>query len=532
MARLRVTARPRQNQADDDGESIADIVHSPEELDEILNEEDGHQEEDEDENGDEDDESIADGQQARMRHERDELADRMMRNPVGDGSTKFYTNQNTLYLLHCLKHDREMLSDDAIDAFAAVGHGEEELSPHAKKQQDKERRRIARNLLSGDECPVKLELITGKRFLSYLLSLRNAKNNTRLSASSYQSKRSGLFHLFRSFRVPQPPTLKEDLKSAMKGLKRTVAREKQRGDGRIEVGKEPMSFALYKFLATNFLEMSGSDGFFGWCFLVLSWNLACRSSNTCTLQLKHFRWIEDCFAIFFAHQKNDQGGTKKHPRHIYPNPLEPVICPLLALTMYLLLFGHILSENGSLFPGNDQYIRFSKLLKRTIDLHRDTIISMGHDPEFIGVHSIRKGAATYASSGSTSGPSGAAVNLRVGWTLGNTQDLYIWYEAAGDQYCGRVLSGLPLSSHKFAIIGPRFFLNESVTQNIVSYAVKTCFVKGPANFEAILMHGLATCLFHYDFLCGALSNNHRVLSCALFKNNFNVLRGNIKAGLP
>ena len=228
-----------------------------------------------------------------MRHERDELADRMMRNPVGDGSTKFYTNQNTLYLLHCLKHDREMLSDDAIDAFAAVGHGEEELSPHAKKQQDKERRRIARNLLSGDECPVKLELITGKRFLSYLLSLRNAKNNTRLSASSYQSKRSGLFHLFRSFRVPQPPTLKEDLKSAMKGLKRTVAREKQRGDGRIEVGKEPMSFALYKFLATKFLEMSGSDGFFGWCFLVLSWNLACRSSNTCTLQLKHFRWIED-----------------------------------------------------------------------------------------------------------------------------------------------------------------------------------------------------------------------------------------------
>ena len=112
-----------------------------------------------------------------------------------------------------------MLSDDAIDAFATVDHGDEELSPHAKKQQDKERRRIARNLPAVDECPVKLELITGKRFLSYLLSLRNAKNNTWLSASSYQSKQSGLFHLFRSFRLPQPPTLKEDLKSAMKGLK-------------------------------------------------------------------------------------------------------------------------------------------------------------------------------------------------------------------------------------------------------------------------------------------------------------------------
>ena len=34
---------------DDDGESITDIVHSPEELDQILNEEDGHEEEDEEE---------------------------------------------------------------------------------------------------------------------------------------------------------------------------------------------------------------------------------------------------------------------------------------------------------------------------------------------------------------------------------------------------------------------------------------------------------------------------------------------------
>jgi len=167
----------------------------------------GHEEEDkeEDENGDDkDDESITDGESAWMQHERDQLADRMMRNPVGDGSTKSYTNQNTLYLIHCLKHDREMLSDDAIDAFAAVDHGDEELSPHAKKQQDKERRRIARNLPAGDAFPVKLELITGKRFLSYLLSLRNAKNNTRLSASSYQSEGLGLFHLFQSFRVPQP----------------------------------------------------------------------------------------------------------------------------------------------------------------------------------------------------------------------------------------------------------------------------------------------------------------------------------------
>ena len=60
--------------------------------------------------------------------------------------------------------------------------------------------------------------------------------------------------------------LQEELKSAMKGLKRQIAKEKQRGDGRIEVGKEPMKFELYKFLARKFLLCAGeihkSNAFF------------------------------------------------------------------------------------------------------------------------------------------------------------------------------------------------------------------------------------------------------------------------------
>ena len=86
---------------------------------------------------------------------------------------------------------------------------------------------------------------------------------------------------------------------------------------------------------------------------------------------------------------------------------------------------------------------------------------MGQDVKYLGVHSIRKGAATYASSGSTAGPSGAAMNLRVGWTLGIVQDTYIWYEAAGGQYMGHVLCGLPVNSYKFALLGLHFVLNSA-----------------------------------------------------------------------
>ncbi len=84
--------------------------------------------------------------------------------------------------------------------------------------------------------------------------------------------------------------------------------------------------------------------------------------------------------------------------------------------------------------------------------------ALGIDPNDIGVHSIRKGAATYACSGSTSGPSIAAVCNRAGWTMGKVKDTYIRYEAAQDQFVGRIVAGLNINSRSFAV-SPPFFLS-------------------------------------------------------------------------
>ena len=81
---------------------------------------------------------------------------------------------------------------------------------------------------------------------------------------------------------------------------------------------------------------------------------------------------------------------------------------------------------------------------------------MGED---IGTHSIlRKGATTYASSGSTAIPSSVAINNRGGWTLGTVQDVYMLYEKAGDHYVGRILAGLPVLSARFAVSEPNFWI--------------------------------------------------------------------------
>ena len=77
-------------------------------------------------------------------------------------------------------------------------------------------------------------------------------------------------------------------------------------------------------------------------------------------------------------------------------------------------------------------------------------------PTDIGTHSVRKGATSFCNGGSTVGPSGTAVNLRGGWTMGGIQDTYMRYERASDQYVGRTLSGLPINRKDFALLPPFF----------------------------------------------------------------------------
>ena len=457
----------------------------------------------------------------------------MIRNPICQNSIGGYNSQNVHFVLYCWRRDKPLLTDTATATIESV------LQEYTGRAQKKELRRAILNMLAGEgtSCPIKLELITGERFVAYLLGSKNAQGEN-LSNSTYGNKRAALHHLFRSFGQTQSQQLKNDLKEGLSGLKRTVAIEKQRGDGRVETGKEPMSFGLYKALCKWFLDVSGSDGVFGHLYLVLSWNLACRSVNTASIQLGHFRWAEDSFQIFFAHQKNDQTGERssRHPRNIYPNALDPIICPVLSVGLYMMYFPNVLSSNGPLFPGTHQYKRFSKLMNRVLRDNIEIVRRLGHDIKHVGTHSIRKGGATYASSGSTAGPSAAAVSLRVGWTQGNVQDIYIKYEAAGDQYVGRLLCGLPVNSSDFATVGPRFVLDGAAhDENTarINVFVQSCFLsRPPENWLAILTNCVASLLFHFDWLLDRFPNTHRIRNCYLFKSNVADLRLIAKCGQP
>ena len=118
--------------------------------------------------------------------------------------------------------------------------------------------------------------------------------------------------------------------------------------------------------------------------------------------------------------KNDQCEDRKcDPRHVYSNPQDPIICPILALAIYFSTFNLSGTKGSQLFPGDNQYKRFSKYLEKLCIKHEKEILSeFGIKIEDIGVHSLRKGAASFVSSGSTCAPPQVATNIRAGWSMG------------------------------------------------------------------------------------------------------------------
>ncbi|RHZ17319.1 hypothetical protein DYB37_006467, partial [Aphanomyces astaci] len=134
----------------------------------------------------------------------------------------------------------------------------------------------------------------------------------------------------------------------------------------------------------------------------------------------------------------------------------------------------------------------------------------------IGTHSIRKGAATFVSSGSTGGPSLVSICLRCGWSLGSVFERYMHYERAGDQFVGRVVAGLPLNQANFAVLPPHFVDNNS---DAVVAALDVTFptLSKVASMRGILAHGMASLVRHFDYVVDTLPAKHIVFGTPIFR---------------
>gem|GEM_PF-6093841 len=173
-------------------------------------------------------------------------------------------------------------------------------------------------------------------WLEHLRSQREAGGNSENGAfafSTLSGHRSGLFDLYRHYGFEMPSDLSNSLRKDFKGVKRTVAKgASETKDVKVSSGKDPLSFEGYKILGNFSLKQTGTEWIFFRTMLIICWNLICRANNGIKILYNHMEFFEDALKIYIIHQKNDQEGDRpRDGKHIYANPLNPDICPLLAL---------------------------------------------------------------------------------------------------------------------------------------------------------------------------------------------------------
>jgi hypothetical protein len=403
--------------------------------------------------------------------------------------------------------------------------------------------------------PVLAEDIKG--FFTWLLDV-HFKDKPPPALPTIRAYKSALVDLYRQHKMKVDDSLDHELEAMLSGYKKQVASLKLDGKMPVFEGKYHLTFDGYRILSSGLLTSSPfGQGLFGWAFLVLQWNLIARCATVSSIMMEHVNWEGDALLITTPKQKADQEGTNTYARHLYANPIEPAICPVLALAV--LIFTRIIKHdhthrpaqpsaalslsapsssvdavadaplpNFRVFDGTRNEARFSAALGRAIlSLPPADRSRLGGERSQLGTHSIRKGASTYCAC-MVNGPSPVQIYLRAGWSLG-VQDRYLFAGSGGDQLTGRVLAGLPFNNTSFTSLPPHF--DAEGIRLIRWHAILPIYSQFPDTFKRAVPYLLASICYHETWLRSTLSSYHPLFATYLFSSgDIELLRSHLHGG--
>jgi hypothetical protein len=405
---------------------------------------------------------------------------------------------------------------------------------------------------NGDSLTFKLPM-AGERAEQFLMGYFGANfmktvehkngSNLHVSPQSLRGIKSAIVWLHSERGCILDSRLNNLIDEKLVAYQREYAAKREAGSAnvKLEEGKHPFTFPQYEILCTEFFKSTPEKPFtpvvarpdgdvtgdskerwdgltFGWSYLTLQWNLMARASNVAHICLANINWVGDCMTVTIQKQKGDPIGMRVYPKHVYCNPFNPSVCPLLALAVYLLcLPPGIHNPNHMLFPGNDSKSRYGKLLRRTAGRCLNCILLEALDSIF-GTHSARKGPCTYCAM-VLEAPSPITIHMRMGWAVGNVACKYIFDVGGGDQQLGRIVCGLPVTDERFAALPPRFSQAgvEYCNRNLDSlFPGASNF---PASFRAVVPYLIAVVVYQEEFINSSLPISHPLFKTNLFSRN-------------
>ena len=324
-----------------------------------------------------------------------------------------------------------------------------------------------------------------------------------------------------------------------------VQKDKVKHGDSLSQGKKKMTFEAYELMCNLLLKEKDEAYVFAHLYLTLEWNLMSRSENVNDCHAENIIWLDDALGFHFPKSKTDQLGKRGDAVwHVYANPGNPAVCPILALARYLFSFPGILTPTerqplikqqnssagnisingyGKLFPGDSQYERFMACFRKVIRDHPDEFKRVGVDSGDLGSHSVRKGSCSYAAAGTTVAPPIVSICLRAMWSMGGVKERYLSFEKAGDQYLGRVITGMDCNEASFATSPPYFDFtgcDDSEKKDKMLDQIVSNFMVGGVRLTPRVFHIVKMCYaslcYHSDFLKNTLHKESYLQSSPFF----------------
>eukprot|EP00960_Hanusia_phi_P019364 571640-Hanusia_phi.AAC.9 len=123
---------------------------------------------------------------------------------------------------------------------------------------------------------------------------------------------------------PMASRASDEVHADSPGSEAPKRRTNKRGRGRAK-GRESLALEVYSKLCELMLSKQGREYMWGRTYLTLAWNLMLRNSHVCNLRYEQLEFTGDALRFYEGTERY------KNPKHVYANPVNPEICPILAL---------------------------------------------------------------------------------------------------------------------------------------------------------------------------------------------------------
>ena len=110
-------------------------------------------------------------------------------------------------------------------------------------------------------------------------------------------------------------------------FRKQTAKAKANGDVD-EKEADPIPWALFELICTWSI---GSHNMMLWTWTIIQWHVMGRSINVEPLKLRNFVVFKDCIKVIYDSNKANQAGEKVTYKHLYVNPLNPLVCMFTTL---------------------------------------------------------------------------------------------------------------------------------------------------------------------------------------------------------